>query len=87
MKYLIIVNNLSFFNFSLQEEYNSIIASAQSLLNVLIELFVKYVIIKTSKGIYLLLRREGEKNILILLKLIEDKLKEYEKSINNGRLF
>tara|TARA_B110000467_G_C17847689_1_gene228209 strand:+ start:206 stop:436 length:231 start_codon:yes stop_codon:yes gene_type:complete len=76
LKYLIIVNNLSFFIFSLQEEYNSIIASAQSLLNVLIELFVKYVIIKTSRGIYLLLRREGEKNILILLKLIEDKLKE-----------
>ena len=60
---------------------------SEILLNVLIELFVKYVIIKTSKGIYLLLRREGEKNILILLKLIEDKLKEYEKSINNGRLF
>jgi len=76
LKYLIIVNNLSFFIFSLQEEYNSIIASAQSLLKVLIELFVKYVIIKTSRGIYLLLRREGEKNILILLKLIEDKLKE-----------
>jgi len=34
-----------------------------------------------------LLRREGEKNILILLKLIEDKLNEYEKSINTGRLF
>jgi hypothetical protein len=43
---------------------------------VLIELWIKYVIIKTSKGIYLLLSREGEKNILILLKLIEDKLKE-----------
>jgi len=76
LKYLIIVNNLSFFIFSLQEENDSIIDSAQSLLKVLIELFVKYVIIKTSRGIYLLLRREGEKNILILLKLIEDKLKE-----------